>query len=213
MTGHDEDDRELTDLRHAQDADLAARRKGADRQTGRDRSQADRDIEAGRGLTDRRIAALRRSTIPLPRGGLRRVALLHPFEFPTVLCLLLLTIVFTVSPGTLEHSPVSFETRGIVHHVWHYTLLFGSVFAFAGLVIERRVGSIEVGLILELIGITLLLAALAMNFTALALGDEEGPVLSGLGAAVRVGVMAGFATRMWIIAARPTVTMRASRDA
>lgn len=63
----------------------------------------------------------------------RRTALLHPFQLPVCVCLFVVAIVFTIFPEALEHSPVSFETRGVLHHIWHYALLFGALLVLIGL--------------------------------------------------------------------------------
>jgi hypothetical protein len=143
------------------------------------------------------------------RKTLRRVLLLHPFELPLAVGLLVLAVVFTAFPEVLEHSPVSFEARGVIHHVFHYALLFGAALTVTGLfAVGPR------GLAVELAGLTLLLACLALNFTALVAGELDGTAaFSGLDAALRVAAMVATAVRMWIIATRPTVTMTASRDA
>ena len=142
---------------------------------------------------------------------LRRVILLHPFELPLAVSVLAIAIVFTAFPDVLEHSPINFESRGIIHHIWHYSLLAGGALTVTGL--------FAVGprcLVLELAGLTLLLMCLLLNFTALIAGEIAGAstaTFSGLDAALRVAAMTAIAVRMWIIATRPTVTMTASRDA
>ncbi len=147
----------------------------------------------------------------MKRKSLRRVLLLHPFELPLAVCVLAIAVVFTVFPDVLEHSPISFETRGALHHVWHYLLLLGGALTVTGLFAAG-----PRCLVIELAGLTLLLMCLLLNFTALIAGEIDGSnieALSGLDAALRVAAMTAVAVRMWIIATRPTVTMTASRDA
>lgn len=142
----------------------------------------------------------------------RRVLLLHPFQLPLSVCLFAVAVVFTVFPQALEHSPVSFETRGIIHHAFHYALLLGGGCSVIGLFMCGRAA-----LQVELGGLTLLLAALALNLTALIAGelthDAAVDPLSGLGAALRVGVMLGIAVRMYIVLAQPTVELPGRTDA
>jgi hypothetical protein len=143
--------------------------------------------------------------------SLRRVILLHPFELPLAVCLLAIAVVFTAFPDVLEHSPINFEARGIVHHAWHYALLLGGALTVIGLF---AIGPRCLGV--ELAGLTLLLMCIALNFTALIAGEIDGSgrdALSGMDAALRVAAIVAIGVRMWIIATRPTVTMTASRDA
>lgn len=164
----------------------------------------------------------------------RRTALLHPFQLPVVVSLLTVAIVFTVSPRLLEHSPVSFETRGVIHHAWHYGLLFGALLALIGLFMTRPVRHIGRGrfkvklpfgvrlepLGVEFAGLVLLALAVALNLVALTaneFGNVEsvgrGDAMSGLGAALRFGVLAGLCIRIWINRAQPTVDLPVRPDA
>ncbi len=134
----------------------------------------------------------------------RAVALLHPFQLPLVLILAGLSIVFTIWPEALNHNPISFENRGIIHHVWHYTLLTGALLSTAGLfmVHSRR-------LQLELVGLCLLTGALVMNLVAV-IAEAESVIISsetpsGLGMALRFGVITGLIIRLYIVAFEPTV--------
>lgn len=150
-------------------------------------------------------------TLPAHKS-LRRVALLHPIELPLVVCLLLVAVVFTVFPQALEHAPVSFEQRGLVHHAWHYSLLMGAGLAAFGLF----TCDIRRGRLVQVAGFTLLVAALAMNLVALIAAETSGDPrvdLSGLTIAIRVALIIGLLTRMWITAAQPTIVFTGSRDA
>lgn len=88
------------------------------------------------------------NTIRSPRS----IILLTPFEFVVASLLWLLAVVFTIWPAALEHAPVSFEQRGVVHHVWHFALLAGSSLLLTGLFYAgaRRLQVELVGLFLTL---------------------------------------------------------------
>lgn len=140
----------------------------------------------------------------------RRVALLQPFQFPIMLMLTVVATVMIFWPEVLEHAATSFETRGIIHHIWHYGLLFGSVTALVGMV-SSSVHRLKI----EVIGVLVVIGMLLMNFIALATGDDtpdgEGP-MNGLGFAIRLGVLLGLATRAFIILREPTVTIPINED-
>lgn len=145
------------------------------------------------------------------RQRLRTVLLLHPFELPLAICLVGVAMVFTIWPEALLHSAISFETRGIIHHIgFHYPLLFGALAVVIGLVKAP-----PRGLAIEFGGILLLLVALMLNLTALIAAelDPRHADPSGLGIALRAGVMLGFMVRAYIILRRATVVMPVSRDA
>ncbi len=125
--------------------------------------------------------------------------LLYPLQFPLVLALFLVSAVFTAWPEALEHSPISFETRGFVHHIWHYTLLVGAALVLVGMLWNNR-RRLQV----ELSGLFLLIGAMGMNFLAVATASgPEAP--NGLTIAVRFGVIAGLVLRAWIIISEPVV--------
>ncbi len=152
----------------------------------------------------------RHSDIPVVHGTFtvrspRAVTLLHPFQLPLVLALAVLSVVFTVSPETLDHTPISFETRGVVHHIWHYTLLVGSLLATVGMFVAHRRR-----LQIELSGLFLLTGALAMNLVA-SIAEATTTVAdgspTGLGMALRAGVIIGLLIRAYTVAREPTVQM------
>ncbi len=135
----------------------------------------------------------------------RSVLLLGQSTLPILVCLVLVAVVFTISPKALDHAPVAFETRGVIHHVWHYTLLGGSLLAlFGALTLHKR------GLMVELVGLILVVAALALNLTALLAGDEP---VRGVGLALRAGAMLQLAVRIWILVVRPTAEIQVGRNA
>ncbi len=137
-----------------------------------------------------------------------RAALLRQSPLPILVTLLAVSIVFTLSPEALSHSPVSFETRGIIHHVWHYTLLGGTLLGLIGAVIVDRRS-------MELVGLILVEAALALNLIAIVTfeiaGVGPGDAASGLGIAMRVGVMAQIATSIWILTTEPLLELPVTR--
>ncbi len=133
--------------------------------------------------------------------NMRAVILLYGVELPIIASLFVVSLVFTVWPGALEHSPISFEERGLVHHVWHYTLLAGASLVLLGMLWNNRKR-----LKVELMGTVLLIGATGMNL--LAVGTEEGPdAPNGLSIAYRAGILVGLALRAWIIVSEPVVPL------
>ncbi len=136
------------------------------------------------------------------------VMVLMPFQLPLMLFLGVLSLVFTIWPGVLQHSPISFETRGIIHHVWHYSLLAGSLLALVGMfwTSPRR-------LRVELSGLFLLMGAMTMNLIALVSAVSSAGVgvtqeTSGLDLALRFGVLAGLASRVVVLMTAPVATVK-----
>ena len=136
----------------------------------------------------------------------RSAILLNPAVL-IVMSILVAAAIFTIWPEALEHSPISFEKRGVVHHIWHYALLGGSVLALYGMFSAslRR-------LQFEFAGLVLLVTAVAMNFVAqvsrlmdqgAASAGEDG--VTGFGLCLRVGVIATLALRAWVLVAEPVV--------
>ncbi len=136
------------------------------------------------------------------------VMVLHPFQLPLMLVLGGVSIVFTIWPDLLQHTAISFETRGVLHHVWHYSLLVGSVLTLVGMfwTSPRR-------LRVELSGLFILMGSLAMNLiaqvAASSTGDEADLRVSGLGMALRFGIIVGLASRAFVIVTAPVVTVKA----
>lgn len=137
----------------------------------------------------------------------RSVLLMNPYQLPIVLCLFGVAVVFTFWPNLLEHSPVSFESRGLVHHAWHYALLASSSLTLVGMLSTR-----PWRLKAELIGLIGLVGAVGVNFVAMladALGNSpEESSLNGLTLAVRFALILGFTVRAFIVATEPTVDLR-----
>ncbi len=133
--------------------------------------------------------------------NMRAVILLYGVELPIIASLFVVSLVFTVWPGALEHSPISFEERGLVHHIWHYGLMAGSGAVLVGMLWNNRKR-----LKVELMGTVLLIGALGMNL--LAVVTDDGPdTPSGIGIAFRVGAELGLVLRAWIIVSEPIVSM------
>lgn len=131
----------------------------------------------------------------------RAVLLLNP-TLPLVLAAFGVSIVFTIWPEALNHSPIGFERRGIIHHVWHYTLFVGSALALVGMF-----GTFTRRLEVELFGTILLAGALTLNLIA-NVNEAFLPVdvvPSGLGMAMRAGVIFVFVLRVYVLVARPHV--------
>lgn len=135
----------------------------------------------------------------------RAVLLLLPFQLPFVISMLIISVIFTVAPNALSHTAVAFETRGIVHHVWHYTLLIGSALALYGMMSAR-----SRRLLCEMWGLALLFAAIAFNLTAVIADGVGGEGVVGLTVAFRSAALFGLLVRLYILFARPAVDLPAS---
>ncbi len=150
----------------------------------------------------RAVRALRTRVAETSRLRGRTVLLLHPIELPIVACILLVAVAFTLAPDTLEHTAVSFEQRGIVHHAWHYTLLSGAVLTLVGLLTQSRIA-----FRVEFAGLMLLIIAFAVNLIAVMTSGDE---ISGLALATRCGMLIGLGVRAWIVLTQPTIVVRAT---
>ncbi len=133
------------------------------------------------------------------------VMVLMPFQLPLTWAIFAVSVVFTIWPDALQHSPISFETQGLVHHTWHYSLMLGSLLVLVGLfwTSPRR-------LTVELVGLCVLMGALVMNLIAVvafAFSPEDGEEPSGLGMAIRVGIILGLGVRAYIVIKEPTVNV------
>lgn len=116
--------------------------------------------------------------------------LVHGFELAITFCLAVVSVIFTIFPDLLAHAPAGFETRGYVHHVWHYMLLAGALATFIGLCAARpRV---------ELAGLSLLIAALTINLLTLAYIGDQYPQ-QGIALAVRFAVLVGLGARAYLL--------------
>ena len=144
----------------------------------------------------------------------REVLLLHNFQLPVVACLLAVSIAFVVFPEALDHTALSFEKDesgdpGVIHHVWHYTMMVGSLLALVGLL--ARGWRSSWALRMELAGLILLIGMLTVNLIAsidTGLDPTIKSAITGLGLALRVGVILGLAVRAYILLDRPVVEIR-----
>lgn len=146
--------------------------------------------------------------VPILRGTItirspRSVLLLSPL-LPFIVAIFVVSIVFTIWPEALEHSPVSFEERGIIHHLWHYMLMGASALTLLGMFSAR-----DDALRIELSGLVLLIGALAINFTAIAVDffqHTQDPV-TGLGVGFRAAMIFALTLRAWVIIKDPKVAL------
>lgn len=137
----------------------------------------------------------------------RSVLLLNPVV-PLVVSVFLIAVVFTIWPEALEHAPISFERRGVIHHIWHYSLLGGSILALYGM-FSANLRRLQ----FEFVGLLMLTTALAMNLVAqvATLIDEgsaaggEAAGVTGLGLALRAGVIVTLALRTAVLYFEPIV--------
>lgn len=149
--------------------------------------------------------------IPIRRAGFSlrspfAVLILLPFYLPLILSIFGVSVVFTIWPDALEHSPISFEAKGVLHHVWHYSLMLGSLLVLVGLFWAslRRLTA-------ELAGLFVLMGGLTMNLlavVALTLNPAGAEEPAGLGMALRAGVIISLAVRAYIIVFEPTVSIK-----
>ena len=137
-----------------------------------------------------------------PWDTMRGTLLLHPYQFPMALVLAGLSIVFAIWPDALEHAPIAFEQRGVIHHVWHYTLLVSSFVTLYGMLSKSR-RKIQ----FELAGLLGLSVVVALNTIALTFDAASTPpgVESGLALALRYAIFVGFLTRMYTMVWQPTI--------
>lgn len=138
-----------------------------------------------------------------------RLVLLGQSTLPILAALFVIAVTFTITPATLDHSPVAFETRGLVHHGFHYGLLAGALLGLAGALTTNKRGNW-----LELVGLILVTAAIVMNLTALIADSThpDGEALSGVGLALRVGAIVQLGVRIWILVTRPTAEINVARE-
>ncbi|MDQ3276058.1 MAG: hypothetical protein M3Q39_13795 [Actinomycetota bacterium] len=122
-----------------------------------------------------------------------------PFEFAIALALFIVCVIFTAFPEALAHAPVGFEDRGIAHHMFHYTLLLGSLLILVGLLVKQGLAD-EI----ERAGLVLTAGALTVNLIGFLAGDplEE---LPGVGLAIRAAVILGLVLRAVAITRFPRI--------
>jgi hypothetical protein len=133
----------------------------------------------------------------------REVFLLNS-TVPIVMCMFVISIVFTIWPAALNHAPIGFERRGIIHHIWHYSLLFGSVMALCG-----QFSASSHRMRIELLGLIISTGAVGMNLAAvIAEGFAQGnAVEAGFALALKIGVALTLLLRIYVLYAEPTVML------
>jgi hypothetical protein len=140
---------------------------------------------------------------------LRSLLLLFPAEITLAGSLTLLAVIFTVFPEALEHSPVSFETRGWIHHAWHYLLLLA-----ASLTLVSHIRSDPWTARTRLLGLLGLVLALTLNLIAEISADLSNPALraGGLDIGLRVAAISFLIIRIRMIVNPPTVNVTMDRS-
>ncbi len=107
------------------------------------------------------------------------------------LTFVVLGTLFTLSPELLSHSPIGFEKRGAVHHMWHYVVLIGGLAVAFGAGTRDR--------LFESVGLIGCGAAVFLNLAAaVTAGDQvtDGSDLSGFGVGMRIVVLFWIAERL-----------------
>ena len=131
------------------------------------------------------------------------VALVYPVMAGMVFWFVVVSVMFTVWPGALEHAPVSFEERGVIHHIWHYSLLAGALATATGMLwtSQRRT-------LVEILGLLMLICAVTLNLIAVVgdgLTDGLSGSLEGWDMALRLGILTGLALRVYVLAVEPVI--------
>lgn len=124
----------------------------------------------------------------------REYLFLHAPLFCLGVVFVTLGTVFTVFPQALEHSPVSFETRGPIHHIWHYAVLMGGLALTLGLWF-RHIRTEIAGL--WACGLVVILNLIALVAEDIATPDR--PPLSGIDAAARIAILSAIAARLYVL--------------
>lgn len=131
----------------------------------------------------------------------RNLVAAHPAEFCIAWSLFAVSIVFWVTPDALEHTAVAFETRGILHHVWHGVLTAASALILMGLMWSYNKWIVKFKV--RLLGLLGLFATLLMNLTSAVFdsvttsGDD---MLGGIDFALRVAVITFLTIRIETVA-------------
>jgi len=124
----------------------------------------------------------------------REYLLLRAPLFALGIAYTILGTLFTIFPDLLNHSPVAFENRGPIHHLWHYTILIGG-FALAIGIYIRNVRVEVMGL--WGVGLAVLLNFMALVFEEVSGSDSD--ALSGVTGATRLAVLAAIAARLYVV--------------
>lgn len=150
--------------------------------------------------------------VPLIRGTIsirspRRVLMLNPFQLPLMVSLLCVSVVFTIWPEALVHTASSFEQRGIVHHIWHYALVYGSLTTLIGMLSASTRWRLKI----ELVGLIVMVGALGVNLVAYI---DSLPIdqLSGIDVALRVAAITGCLVRVYMVVTGAQVSLTAQQS-
>lgn len=128
----------------------------------------------------------------------RAVLFTKPFELLLAACLFVLGVVMILSPTVLEHTPISFETRGVIHHLWHYSLIAGGALTLFGLLWDRP----RLALRIELVGLCVMWVAIAENLIAVV---TDGRPVSGMLLATRVAILSWLVVRAYALLTQPVL--------
>ena len=132
----------------------------------------------------------------------KEYVLLYAPIFAIGVCFVILGSLYTAFPNLLVHSPVSFETRGSIHHLWHYTILVGG-FALTIGVWQRHLMAEVVGL--WACGLVILLNLVALFAEDVSTGSDT--ELSGMDAASRIVLLLTIGLRLYaILVVNPRIT-------
>lgn len=124
----------------------------------------------------------------------REYVILYAPVFVIGVCFVILGTLFTVFPPLLNHSPVSFENRGPIHHLWHYLLLVGGFGLMLGIWYRH--------LQTENWALWVCAGVVTLNFVALIAKDiatQSTAGLSGMDAAARVVLLLTLGIRLFAI--------------
>lgn len=95
---------------------------------------------------------------------------------------------FTLFPEFLEHSPIGFEKRGIVHHGWHYLILLGGFSLVLGVWLRDRA--------LEAFGLVACGFPVLLNLVAIFTATDDFRDTSGIDIALRLVVICAALARL-----------------
>ncbi len=114
--------------------------------------------------------------------------------------LLAVSVVFIIWSDALDHTPTGFESQGVAHHIWHYTMMGSSALALIGMF-----GTFRFSLPMELVGKIVLTGCLILNLLAVLTeaNTHGGDQPDGVRVALQFGVILVFLLRVYILIFRP----------
>lgn len=142
-----------------------------------------------------------------------RPVMIYPAEIVLGAILFCVAVTFTIFPAVLEHSPTGFETRGLIHHLWHYVLLSSSGLVLVAHYYHGRFGAYAPRL--RLLGLIGLMAALIVNLAAVIVADFQSPPIEagGIDIGLRVAAIIFLIVRVQAIVRPPRISIEASPGA